>query len=325
LVSLLLVDVVLTWVYWVYGRPTTPLDNFQNLNDISVINQTALLSESSYSWSASRDERAVVSTLYTDSYAPAILTLGHTLASANVSARRILLYIPERISSRTICLATAAGWTLHPVPFIPPPHNGDGILPHFVDQYTKLNIWTLDQLGVKSLVYLDADTLVLKNFDELFALPFNFAATPDVFMDVRGFTIGINAGVLFIRPNTDIYTDMLSKLETADYPHKFAEQAFLNAYFAAQTLRLPYAYNGNMIIKKRNPKLWESLVGDMRIIHYTVKKPFPPTWLEPSDLEAFFDKRRRISGGVWAEEMGWWQDSYREMTQELQGPLSQCT
>jgi inositol phosphorylceramide glucuronosyltransferase 1 len=290
-----------------------------------VIDETAVMSESSYSWSnSSRDERAVVSSLYTESYAPAILTLGHSLTSANVSARRILLYLPDRISSRTICLASAAGWTLHPVPFIPPPHNGEGIFPHFSDQYTKLNIWTLDQQGVKSLVYLDADTLVRKNFDELFALPFNFAATPDVFTDIRGYTIGFNAGVLFIRPNTNVYTDMLSKLETANYPYKFAEQAFLNTYFAAQALRLPYAYNGNMIIKKRNPELWAALVADMRVVHYTVKKPFPTKWLEPSDLEAFFHKRRKMSGGLWAEEMGWWQDSYREMTRELQDPLSQC-
>jgi len=40
----------------------------------------------------------------------------------------------------------------------------------FGDQYTKLNIWTFNQLGIESLVYLDTDMLILWNFKELFEL-----------------------------------------------------------------------------------------------------------------------------------------------------------
>jgi hypothetical protein len=55
----------------------------------------------------------------------------------------------------------------------------------------KLRLWTLDQIGIKSAVYLDGDTLVKRNFDELPALPFEFAASPDVYLD---------AGVSLSRP-----------------------------------------------------------------------------------------------------------------------------
>jgi inositol phosphorylceramide glucuronosyltransferase 1 len=293
-------------------------------NNISIIHKKAVTNalSSVTDW----DEQAVVSSLYTDSFAVAVLTLGHTLIAANTSARMILIYIPERLSPRTLCLVSAAGWTLYPVPLIQPPHNGKGMIPGFVDQYTKLNIWTLDQIGIKSLVYIDADALVRKNFDELFALPYNFAAVPDVFMDSQSFTVGFNAGVLFVRPNTTVFFDMLSKLETANYPLKYAEQAFLNLYFGVQALRLPYSYNGNMIIKKRDRKVWEALVGDMCIVHYTIKKPFPPDWFESSnDMEAFFYERRNFFNGLWWEEMGWWEDSYKEMIEGLQEPLSRCT
>jgi alpha-N-acetylglucosamine transferase len=121
----------------------------------------------------------------------------------------ILIYIPGRLSSRTLCFVPEVGWTLHPVPFIFPPQ-GKNVTSRFQDQYTKLNVWTLDAVEIRSLVYLDANTLVRRIFDELFALPFSFAAAPDVWENEPGFTLGFNAGVLFLRPSTVVFTDMTS-------------------------------------------------------------------------------------------------------------------
>jgi len=50
----------------------------------------------------------------------------------------------------------------------------------------------------------------------------------------------------------------------------------LNHYFGAQAVRLPYAYGGNLAIKERSPEMWEAMQKDMRIIHYTLGKPFDP-------------------------------------------------
>ena len=78
-----------------------------------------------------------------------------------------------------------------------------GIFWRFLDQYTKLRIWTLDRppTSLKSIIYLNADTLVKRNFDELFDIPFVFSASPDVYLNNRGFSIGFNAGVLAIIPS----------------------------------------------------------------------------------------------------------------------------
>ncbi|KIJ24098.1 glycosyltransferase family 8 protein [Sphaerobolus stellatus SS14] len=158
------------------------------------------------------------------------------------------MYLPDRVSRKDQCLAQAAGWDLFPVKLIPP--------------------------LIASLVYLDADIIVRNNFDELFTLPYTFTAAPDIWLDKRGFTVGVNAGVLLVRPNTMIFHDMLAKMETAKYPLAFAEQAFLNAYFGFQAMRLPLAYNGNMAIKWKSRILLDSLQRDLRVIHYTLVKPF---------------------------------------------------
>ena len=112
--------------------------------------------------------------------------LGYSIRSTNISARRILPYLEERVSANTLCVVRAAGWEPHPVTFIPPPHHGEGVHPRFGDQYTKLNIWTFDQLGIESLVYLDADTLVLRNFEKLFELGFSFLRFLTFMVDDEG-------------------------------------------------------------------------------------------------------------------------------------------
>ena len=287
-------------------------------SNISVVNAAAV-PISLHSTLINPKEHAVVSSLYTDEYTTAIITLGHSLKAVNVTVPMILIYMPGRLSSRSLCLATTAGWSLHPVSHIPPPFGGKGINWLYGDQYTKLTIWTLDSIGIKSLVYLDADTLVRKNFDELFSLPFNFGAVPDVFKNYRGFSIGFNAGVLFLRPNTTVFNDMISKLETAVFPYDMAEQAFLNVYFGSQVSRLPYAYNANMAAKVRNAKLWEAMEDDIRILHYTVTKPFPFKGLKSREtLKQFFRERLTMENGFWAKEMRWWQEAWRETAIAMQ-------
>ena len=197
---------------------------------------------------------AIVTTLYTNNFAAAVATLGHSLQKANTTARLIMLYIPDKISEEALCIATSSGFEPHAVTRIPPPRNGRGVHRHFMDQYTKLTIWTLDRLGIDAVVYLDADTLVKRNLDELFRLPHNFAAVPDIFLDSRGFTTSFNAGVMFIRTSTDVFHDMVEKIGTASYRAEDAEQSFLNHYYGAEVVRLPYVYNGNQALKKRSAK-----------------------------------------------------------------------
>ena len=279
--------------------------------------------------SHSSDKCAVVSALYSDPYAIAVAVLGHSIRSANVSVRLILPYIDGRVSSRALCIARSAGWEPHVVPFIPPPHNGEGIYYRFKDVYTKLNLWSLDKIGIDRLVYLDADTLVRRNFDELFDSPFNFAAVPDVYGDTRGFRITFNTGVLVIRPDTSILENMMRRLETAEYPPGEADQAFLNLYFGGKGVQLPYAYNANLAIKKRSPALWEGLREEMRVVHYTLVKPFVhesivSTILTPEELGEAMTRAAGQYGGLYSAEVGWWREAYDRMRQDQGDAIDAC-
>ncbi|TFK87575.1 glycosyltransferase family 8 protein [Polyporus arcularius HHB13444] len=267
--GLVLVSVVVN-LYFVYSSFTAwpaPLDDYQSLNTHPVVEEKAL----SFKPPNPRDN-AVVTGLYTDAFATAVATLGHTLNVANSSASRLLFYLPDKISKRALCIASVSGWDPIPIERIAPPFSG--VHRHFLDQYSKLHLWTLDQRGYESVVYVDADALVRRNFDELFRLPFTFGAVPDVYTTAQGYVTSFNAGVMFLRPDTELYNDMVAKIATARYPAEQAEQAFLNLYFGAEVLRLPYAYNANLAIKKRTPALWDALQDEMRIMHFTMAKPF---------------------------------------------------
>lgn len=256
-----------------------------------------------------------MTTLYSDSYAPAVATLGHSLQRANTSAELLVLYFPDRISKTALCLATSSGFVAHPISRIPPPHSGAGMNPHFMDQFTKLNLWTLDTLDIESLVYLDADTLALRNFDEVFALPYAFAAVPDVFLDSRGFVVDFNAGFLFLRPDSRVFAAMAAALPAARFPPEYAEQAFLNQFFAPSAVRQPYVYNGNLAYKKRAPALWAGIWDEMRVVHYTIAKPFVGRHFKQlrwDDLGQRVADAAASEGGLFRQEMELWGDMWEE-------------
>ncbi|EED85352.1 predicted protein [Postia placenta Mad-698-R] len=306
---------------------TTPLDNYQHLNVHPIVN------EAFYSSLAkpAADETAVVTCMYTDSYATAIANLGHSLSRVNSTARRILFYLPEHISDEALCIASATGFTPHPVSRIAPPHNGEGTHARFMDAYSKLNLWTLGDEGVRAVVHLDADTLVVRNFDELFALPFNFGAVPDVYVGSHGFALEFNTGVIFARPSTEVFRDMMVKMQTASYDGIQADQAFLNQYYAAEAVRLPYVYNANLAIKKRKPGMWEDLRNRTRIVHYTLVKPFlaeednsGKTVLDMHSLAENVRHRMGEFDGAFDEELQTWLEVWNETYRIYNDALTQC-
>ena len=277
------------------------------------------------------EETAIVTDMYTDSYATAIATLGHSLDRVNSTATRLLFYLPEHISLDALCIATATGFIPHPVSRIAPPHNGEGTNKRFLDAYSKLNLWTLADAGFTAVVHLDADTLVLRNFDELFSLPYRFGAVPDVYVGTHGFALEFNTGVIWARPDTAVFRDMLEKMRTLSYDGLQADQAFLNQYYAASAVRLPYAYNANLAIKKRKPAMWEDLWKRARIVHYTLVKPFLAeadnsgnTVLPIEDVEANVYARMGEFDGAFKEELLEWLGQWKETYAKYGDKLREC-
>lgn len=271
----------------------------------------------------------VATSFFTDDFATAVAALGHSLNRVNTTARRLMMYIPEQVSPRGLCIASATGFEPYPVQRVEPPAGGKGVYYHFIDQYTKLRLWELEEVGARAVVYLDADMLVLRNFDELYGLPYNFAAGLDVYTSRKGFTFQFNAGLLFLRPRTALFREFMKLIETAKYWRHEAEQAFLNTFYAKDVVKLPYAYNANLAIKARNAKVWDGIKKDIRVIHYTMVKPFTRdnkdyAAVPMRELEANARRRSTEFGGIFAEEMDIWAQAWHETYEQYGQKLEDC-
>ena len=87
---------------------------------------------------------------------------------------------------------------------------------------TKIHIWRLLQFN--KVVFLDADTLVLQNVDELFSREEDFLAAPDV-----GWPDCFNSGVFVCRPNLDTYHGLYRlALTTGSFDGKLRRVLALN-------------------------------------------------------------------------------------------------
>jgi len=139
--------------------------------------------------------------------------------------------------------------------------------------FTKLNLWKLIQF--QSIIYLDADVIVLKNIDQVFSLSreCNFAAVKDMGYD------GISAGVMFLKPSINTFNDMMQNIESNEYDNTFSDQSFTNWYFTIKNKswkQLPDILN---VLEKRIP--FEQNYNQIAIFHYNGQKP----WVtDPQDI-----------------------------------------
>lgn len=104
---------------------------------------------------------------------------------------------------------------------------------------TKVACWTLTQYS--KCVFLDADTLVLSNVDDLFERP-ELSAAPDV-----GWPDCFNSGVFVFVPSNDTYGKLLTTL-ASEGSFDGGDQGLLNTFFSSWSTsdaahRLPFGYN----------------------------------------------------------------------------------
>merc|ERR1712168_1389921 len=90
--------------------------------------------------------------------------------------------------------------------------------------FTKLHCWRLTQFT--KCVFLDADTLVLHNVDELFDRE-ELSASPDA-----GWPDCFNSGEFVFRPNLNTYSELV-KLAAAEGSFDGGDQGLLNTYFSS--------------------------------------------------------------------------------------------
>jgi len=105
--------------------------------------------------------------------------------------------------------------------------------------FTKISCWTLTQYT--KCVFLDADTLVLQNCDEIFERE-ELSASPDA-----GWPDCFNSGVFVFRPNMNTYQSIIQHAVTVG-SFDGGDQGLLNSYFSDWATKdisrhLPFTYN----------------------------------------------------------------------------------
>ncbi|XP_070518026.1 neurofilament heavy polypeptide isoform X2 [Cardiocondyla obscurior] len=142
--------------------------------------------------------------------------------------------------------------------------------------FTKLHCWRLTQY--EKCVFLDADTLVIRNCDELFERE-ELSAAPDV-----GWPDCFNSGVFVFKPSQQTFAS-ITAFAAAKGSFDGGDQGLLNMFFSDWATKdiskhLPFIYNLCSTATYSYLPAFKQFGDDVRIIHFIgITKP----WLQYFD------------------------------------------
>lgn len=136
-----------------------------------------------------------------------------------------------------------------------------------LDNFCKLQLWQLTDYD--RLVFLDADTLMLRPCDRLFAYP-EFSAAPNLYAELTDMH-RLNSGVFVAKPSGETYAQMIAALDAPEAYWPRTDQTFLQTFFP-DWHGLPYTYNCLQYVYVNLPDLWRW--DRLNLIHYQYEKPW---------------------------------------------------
>lgn len=190
---------------------------------------------------SSSSEQAWVTLATNDSYALGGLVLAHSLRRVNTT-KKIAIMISNGVTEAMRTQLSSAFDELIDVKELDSqdPENLELLeRPDLGITFTKLHCWKLVQYS--KCVFLDADTLILKNCDELFDRD-ELSAAPDA-----GWPDCFNSGVFVFVPSEDTFKSIIAHAsEQGSFDG--GDQGLLNTYFSSWATEdiskhLPFLYN----------------------------------------------------------------------------------
>ncbi len=233
-------------------------------------------------------------------YVDGAVALGYSIQKHH-SAPYMIALIDKNLSPEAIFRLRKAGWDIQQIDLVSNP-NGDHSW-RFEYVYSKLHIFSMKRYS--TVVYLDADTLLLKNVDELCSIPE---------VDFAGVARNefVNAGVLVVSPSESV-AQKLWDVYAHSPSYTGGDQGFLNYAFwnvnecpyfdpkvaqdesrshqgRAKCFRLPSRYNGDVGLHALRGSSWildPEGQETPSIVHFTLG-PFKPWkwWSHPFLPEA---------------------------------------
>jgi alpha-N-acetylglucosamine transferase len=136
-----------------------------------------------------------------------------------------------------------------------------------IDNFCKLELWKLTEYD--KIVFLDADSLVVKPIDMLFGYE-EFAGAPNVYETLADFH-RLNSGVFVAEPSVATYDALLEELDRPGVFWRRTDQTFLETAFP-DWHKLPYTFNTMQYVYFNLPALW--VWKSIRVVHYQYEKPW---------------------------------------------------
>ena len=151
-----------------------------------------------------------------------------------------------------------------------------------LDNFCKLRLWELEDF--ERVVFLDADTVVVRNIDKLFGYP-EFSAAPNLYESLVDMH-RLNSGVFVAQPSKARFDDMLGRLDSSNMFWRRTDQTFLETYFP-DWHGLPYVFNVLQYVYFNMPQLWSW--DSVRVVHYQYEKPWEHGHARSAQLRPLID------------------------------------
>ena len=151
-----------------------------------------------------------------------------------------------------------------------------------LDNFCKLRLWEYTEF--KRLVFLDADTIVVRDIDKLFHYP-EFSAAPNLYETLADMH-RLNSGVFVAEPSHATFANMLCKIDQPGQFWRRTDQTFLESYFS-DWHGLPYVFNALQYLYFNLPELWRW--SSIRVVHYQYEKPWEAAHAKSKLLQPLID------------------------------------
>lgn len=147
---------------------------------------------------------------------------------------------------------------------------------HLKNTFYKLDIFSLKEYD--RIVFIDLDTLILKDIKELFDCEAPIAGVPVFQIGSNRIGGGVNSGVLVINKkflNLGVYHNLIKIAEYKTNLH-LPDQIIINKYFNQQIYLLPKIYNCEKRMFLSTDQSVQNIFKEKAILHYVGKKPWQP-------------------------------------------------
>ncbi|XP_075216633.1 glycogenin 1 isoform X1 [Lycorma delicatula] len=215
-----------------------------------------------------------------DSYSLGALVLAHSLKRVNTAHQLAVMITPG--VSEAMRTQLSAVFNVVKVVDVLDSQDQDNLAllsrPELGITFTKLHCWRLTQFD--KCVFLDADTIVLQNSDELFERE-ELSAAPDI-----GWPDCFNSGVFVFKPS-DLTYKTLIEFALVHGTFDGGDQGLLNLFFSDWATKdiskhLPFVYNVVSSAMYTYLPAFKQFQDRLKIIHFIgSSKP----WLQPFDTE----------------------------------------